>query len=378
MSLEKTKIALIGSGCISETYLRNMTTRWNILDVVGCSDLIEERSAHRAEQFGIRQMTNEEILNDPEIKIVVNTTYPTAHYEVSKAALLAGKNVHCEKMLAVTLEEGEELIALAEQKGLKFGVAPDTFLGASHQTARRIIDSGWIGEPFMVQARVVRGYHPLMERMEDLSFVFKKGGGIPFDMGGYYLHDMIQLLGPVKRCGGFVQTRHPDRLCLNTKNPMYGKPLDICTPNALVGALEFENGVLGSIAFCSEGFGEYAGIEVYGTEGTLFVPDPNWFNGDVYLARKPSDEKFLVPYTHGYTAQCCRGLGVADMAWALHNGRDNRTSGRLGLHVFEIVHGIWRGAQEGKLHEMKHMCKQPAALPAGFTLPGEEERALDN
>ena len=161
----------------------------------------------------------------------------------------------------------------------------------------------------MVQARVVRGYHPLMERMEDLSFVFKKGGGIPFDMGGYYLHDMIQLLGPVKRCGGFVQTRHPDRLCLNTKNPMYGKPLDICTPNALVGALEFENGVLGSIAFCSEGFGEYAGIEVYGTEGTLFVPDPNWFNGDVYLARKPSDEKFRIPYTHGYTARCCRGLG---------------------------------------------------------------------
>lgn len=378
MSLEKTKIALIGSGCISETYLRNMTTRWNILDVVGCSDLIDERSALRAQQFNIRQMTNDEILNDPEIKIVVNTTYPTAHYEVSKAALLAGKHVHSEKMLAVTLEEGEELISLAKEKGLRFGVAPDTFLGASHQTARNIIDSGLIGEPFMVQARVVRGYHPLGEDTSELPFVFNPGGGIPFDMGGYYLHDMINMLGPVRRCGGFVQLRQPNRLCLNTRNPMYDTPLNIQSPNALVGSLEFECGALGSIAICSEGFGEYAGIEVYGTEGTLYVPDPNWFCGEVYLARKPNDEKFLMPLTHGYRDRCCRGMGVADMAWGLRNGRINRTSGELGLHVFEIVHGIWAGAQSGKLHEMKHMCAQPAALPSGYVLEGEEERVLDN
>src|SRR5690554_3578352 len=153
------KVGLIGSGAISKSYLSSMINNFSILDVVGCSDIIPERSKNRAEEFGIEQLTNEEILNNPEIEIVVNTTYPLSHYEVSKAALLAGKHVHSEKMMAVTMDEARELVSIAKEKGLRIGMAPDTFLGGGLQTARKLIDAGFIGEPLTARAKVMRGYH---------------------------------------------------------------------------------------------------------------------------------------------------------------------------------------------------------------------------
>ena len=217
------KVGLIGSGAISGTYLKNMINRFEILDVVGCSDIIPERSAKRAEEFGIKDMTNEQILNDPEIKIVVNTTYPTAHYEISKAALLAGKHVYAEKMMAVTLDEGKELVKLAKEKNLRVSMAPDTFLGGGYQTARKLIDAGMIGEPFMAQAMIVRGYHHDTGAWTGISFVMQPGGGIPFDMGGYYLHALISLLGPVDRATGFAKYNRKNRIRKNTKHPEFGE-----------------------------------------------------------------------------------------------------------------------------------------------------------
>ena len=157
-TFRRIKAALIGSGAISEKYLTNITKKFHVIDMVGCSDLIPERSAQRAEQFGIRQMTNEEILSDPTIEIVVNTTYPLSHYEVTKAALLAGKHVYTEKMLAVTLEEGLELCELAKEKGLMLTTAPDTFLGGGWQTARHMIDTGLIGTPIGALGVCIRSY----------------------------------------------------------------------------------------------------------------------------------------------------------------------------------------------------------------------------
>lgn len=379
---QRVKIAVIGCGSISHTYLQNMTSRWQILDVVGCSDIIQERSRLRAEQFGIRQMTNEDILCDPDIEIVVNLTYPTAHYEVTKAILLAGKHAYSEKMLAVTLEEGEELVRIAKEKNLRLGVAPDTFLGASHQTARKLIDSGMIGEPVLALANIVRGYHPIAEDTSEMSFVFNPGGGIPFDMGGYYLNDLVNLLGPLARVSGFTKTRNPERISVNTRNPKYGEMLSIKTQNMLAGTLEFQSGVLGTISLCSECFeGRHYGssmLTIFGTEGTLRVPDPNWFNGAVYLSRTPDGDEYEFPYTHGYKEQCCRGLGVADMAWAIRRDRRHRAHGDLGLHVFEAVHGIDYSGRDGKVHEMRHLCERPAALPSGYVRAEEEEHALDS
>jgi len=379
MKVQPIKVALIGSGAISHTYLNNMTKKFKILDVVGCSDIIPERSAKRAEEFNIRQMTNEEILNDPEIKIIVNTTYPTAHYEVNKAALLAGKNVHCEKMIAVTLDEGKELIKIAKEKNLRIGMAPDTFMGGGHQTARKLIDAGMIGEPYMAQAMVVRGYKPERGPWSGLGFTQQPGGGIPFDMGGYYLHALINLLGPISRVTGFAKNHKPERIKLNTRSDIFGEKFKIESINMLTGALEFANGVYGNLTVVSEGFGETPRVEIYGTDGVLICPDPNGFGGPVLLKRKTNEwggEFMPMPLTHGFSDGCCRGLGVADMAWGIVNNRPHRAHGDMGFHAFEVIHGIWAGTETGKIHVMESTCKQPAPLAAGCIESGMDEYAL--
>ena len=376
MKVKPIKVGLIGSGAISGTYLNNMINRFEILEVVGCSDIIPERSKARAEEFGIRDMTNEQILGDPEIQIIVNTTYPTSHYEVNKAALMAGKNVHCEKMIAVELDEGKELAALAKQKNLRIGMAPDTFMGAGYQTARKLLDAGMIGEPFMAQAMVVRGYHQDKWGGPMFGFTRQPGGGIPFDMGGYYMHALISLLGPVARAAGFAQCRYPERTVKNTKNPVYGETITIETINALTGSLEFENGVLGNLTLVSEGFGETPRVEIYGTEGILVCPDPNTFGGLVLLKRNGSNEFVSMPLTHGYSSGCCRGLGAADMAWAITNGRPHRAHGDMGLQAFEIIHGVWQCSKDGKVHEMESTCAQPAPLASGYVEAGMDEYTL--
>ena len=370
MKVPPIKIGLIGSGAISGTYLNNMINRFSILDVVGCSDIIPERSKKRAEEFNIRDMTNDEILGDPEIKIVVNTTYPTSHYEVNKAALLAGKNVHCEKMMAVTLEEGKELVKLAKEKNLRIGMAPDTFMGGGLQTARKLLDAGMIGEPYMAQAMVVRGYHHDVGSHTVGGFTDQPGGGIPFDMGGYYLHALVHLLGPIARATGFAQCHNKTRTRKNPQNPLFGEKVEIDTINELVGSLEFASGVLGNITFVSEGFGETPRVEIYGREGVLICPDPNSFGGPVLLKRKGLNDwgaEFIsMPLTHGYSDGCCRGIGVADMAWGIVNNRPHRAHGDMGFHVFEVVHGIWEGTKTGKIHLMESTCAQPAPLIDGY------------
>jgi predicted dehydrogenase len=376
MKIKPLKVGLIGSGQISGTYLNNMINRFKILEVIGCSDIIPERSAERAKEFNIKNMTNEEIYNDPEIQIVVNTTYPTSHYEVNKAALLAGKNVYCEKMIAVELDEGRELVKIAKEKNLRIGMAPDTFLGAGFQTARKLIDAGMIGEPFMVQAMVVRGYHQDKWESPMYEFTRQPGGGIPFDMGGYYMHALVNLLGPVARVAGFTQCRNQDRVIRNLKHPRYGEDCKIDTINALSGSLEFVNGVFGNLTLVSEGFVETPRIEIYGSEGTLICPDPNQFGGPVYLRRTGSNDFVSMPLTHGYSSGCCRGLGAADMAWGVTNNRPHRAHGDMGLHVFEIIHGIWQCSQTNKVHVMESACEKPAPIASGYVEPGMDEYAL--
>ena len=376
------KVGLIGSGAISKTYLRNMTQEFSILEVVGCSDIIPERSKNRAEEFGIKQMTNEEIYQDPEIEIVVNTTYPLSHYEVTKAALLAGKHVHSEKMMAVTMDEARELVSIAKEKGLRIGMAPDTFLGGGLQTARRILDAGLIGEPLNAVAMVMRGYHMRGEIETDrMPFVMSPGGGIPFDMGGYYLHALIHLLGGIKRVSGFAKTREKNYVYENPRHPRYKESFDFDTPNMLVGALEFEQGCYGTIATISEAFGEIPRLEIYGTEGVLICPDPNTFGGPVYLKRNNGSWQDFPPYeiplTHGYTEDF-RCIGVADMAWAIRNNRPHRCSAEMGLHAFEVIHGIMESCNTGKVYEMTTKVERPAPLPSGYIAGSYIEACLDN
>lgn len=358
------KTALIGCGMISGIYLKNCGSNFNVLDLAGCSDIIPERSKCMAQEYKIQDMTNEQILNDPSIEIVINTTYPTAHYEVSKAALLAGKHVYTEKMLAVTLEEAQELCEIARKKNLNICAAPDTFMGAGLQTARRIIDSGLIGEPVAASAILVRGYRHSRFRTEpEKRFAFCPGGGIVFDVGCYYLTGLVSLLGPISKVCGFSQTREPERTFMHPKNPLYGQDMHIETPNNTAGTLEFRNGVLCSFMTSSEGINVTNSFMIYGTEGTLSLNDPNEFGGSILLRTKAGEEREL-PLTHAYTDNM-RGLGVADLAYAIRNGRKPRACSDIAYHTFEAASGICKSSEEGRIYNMKSTCERPEPLASG-------------
>ena len=392
MAIQPLKVGLIGSGAISYTYLNTMVNTFDILEVVGCSDLIPERSKARAELFGIRQMTNEEIFSDPDIDIVVNTTYPSRHYEINRQALLAGKHVYCEKTMAATYEEGLDLVNLARERGLRLGATPDTFLGGGFQTCRKLIDDGMIGEPVTVDARLVRSYGAGgAAPFGRPGGMFVPGGSVPYDMGGYYTHALIHLLGPVARVSGFARKR--PRNFTHPRNAHYGEPVEVTGATTIVGALEFVGGCYGTLTVTSDGAATDTCITVFGTEGTLICPDPNEFSGPIYLIRKGNPTPMLMPFTHGYCNldpstptlsgkrepghNAHRGMGVADMAWAIRNNRPHRASGEMGLHTLEIIDGIAKSCETGLVYTMQSRPAQPAPLPAGY-FGGDAEGCLDN
>jgi len=376
--VKKIKAALIGSGAISGIYLKNSINTFNIIDLVGCSDIIPERSAARAAEFNIRDMTNQEIFDDKDIQIVINTTYPLAHYEVTKAALLAGKHVYCEKMMAVTLEECKELIALAKSKKLNLTMAPDTFLGAGWQAARHTLDAGLIGDPITATGICIRAYHDTGDTLPDRkSFVFSPGGGIPFDMGGYYLHNFINLFGSIKRVSGFAQTRNPVRKYVNPNHPRYGETYTIDTPNTIVGALEFANGTYVTLTITSEAsLFTKPTFEIHGTEGVLTCFDPNDFNGELHLQRIYNEPK-PVTLMHGYLDDT-RGIAVADMAYAIKNNRRPRAHFDMGFHAFEAIHGIIESCETGKVYVMESACPRPEPIKVGQYYGTAQEMHLDD
>jgi predicted dehydrogenase len=392
--IKKVKVALIGSGAISWTYLQNMTERFGIFDVVGCSDIISEHSADRAKEFGIKQLTNEEIWGDPEIQIVVNTTYPSSHREVTENSLKAGKHVHTEKMMACTYDDAVNLVKLANRMGLRISCAPDTFLGGAYQTARKLIDDGFIGRPVFGHAMQVRGYRADgPEPLRRPGGMWVAGSTTPVDMGGYYIHALIHLLGPVVRVAGFGLMN--GQQFTNPKNPNYGERIEATADTSITTALEFKSGVLGNLTVIGECYGEVPRVEIYGTEGMLICPDPNTYSGPLYLQRHGTDKIMQVPLTHDYNyysvgeypdkdrnwpkpfwAESRRGLGVADLAWAITNGRPHRCSAELGLHAFEIIYGVETSRKQNIIYQMTTCPVQPEPLPAGF-IGGAAERSFD-
>ena len=196
MKFAPVKTAIIGCGMISDTYLQNLIQTFSIIDVVGCADQVDEKAARQAEKYNIPKRTVADILADPGVELVVNLTYASSHYEVNRQVLEAGKHLYCEKMMADTVSEAQKLVNLAHEKHLRFAVAPDTFLGGSMQTARQFVDAGIIGEPVMGVIRLARNYQMIKSDADDAVrkySVMARGGGIPYDMGGYYLHTLFNI-----------------------------------------------------------------------------------------------------------------------------------------------------------------------------------------
>jgi predicted dehydrogenase len=369
-----------------------------------------------AEKFGMQACTNEEIYNDPEIEVVLNLTYPTSHYEVTKAALTAGKHVHTEKMMAVSWEQGLELAKLAEKKGLWYTQAPDTFLGGAWQTRRKLIDDGSIGTPVASYCLVTRGNMILggergKSTRRELPAEFTKGGGmfpgmgamlpgsnprtpagsgLPFDMGGYYLHNLINMFGNINRVSGYVKTNVTRNASNDPLNEYYKSDIVNAEPDTLVGSLEFDNGVYGSIHFISGMEGMDTKFIVYGSEATLICPDPNFFGGKVYLQPNagkmptfvPNEgigpaQTYEIPHTHGYLEEA-RGVGVLDLAFAIRNGRKPRCHYSMGYQAFEVVHGLIDSCVNGVNHKMVSHVDRPAAVKPGIRRGLEQQVSFDD
>lgn len=379
MKMNRVRAAVIGCGMISEKYFENITKRFSILELVGYSDLVPEKAAAAAEKYNIRHMTNEEILSDPTIELVLNLTYASAHYEVNRAILLAGKHCYSEKMMCLTLEQARELDKIRLEKGVYFAVAPDTFLGASQQTARMIIDRGLIGEPLSAIVHLSRGYHMIKTDTDDAVRKFSvmcEGGGIPFDMGGYYLHELFNIAGPVESLSGYSSTRKANRPYLNPRHTNFGENYFVNTPNTVSACMKFRSGMSCQLDISSEYHYTEQVFTIYGTEGTLYLADPNNFGDKIYFKRGgDAEERLEYPLSHPYAKES-RGIGAADMAWAIRTGRKPRLSFEMGYHALEVILGIEKSDIEGKRVQFDTVFERPAPISTEFYTGTSEERSL--
>ena len=370
--MQTTKIGIVGCGNISAAYFGG-AQRMQILECVACADIDMARAEAKAEEQGIKAMSVEDLLADPEIEIVVNLTIPAAHGSVALQALEAGKSVYNEKPLALTREDAQKMLALAEAKGLRIGCAPDTFMGAGLQTCRKLIDDGWIGEPIGASAFMLghgpEAWHP------DPDFFYQPGAGPMFDMGPYYLTSLVNLMGPVARVAGKARITFPERVI--TSQPHFGEMIQVNTPTHITGIMEFASGAVGTITMSFDVWAcQLPNIEIYGTEGSLSCPDPNTFGGPVRVRRAGAGDWSDVPLTHQYADQS-RGVGVADMASAMRTGRPHRASGRLAYHVLDLMHSFHDASREGRYVELtsgpeRSSPERPAAMPMNL-LPGAVE-----
>ena len=343
---------IIGAGVISDIYLKNLTGLFDCFDVRAVCARHLERAQIRAEQYGISACTLEEMLADPEIRLVVVLTPVDTHFEIIRRALLAGKHVYTEKTIAETTQQARELCALADERGLYLGSAPDTFLGTCFQTARRAIEEGLIGE--------IHSFSIAISRNNDIGtavfpFLRLPGAGCLRDYMVYYLTALVSLLGPARRVSAFVKAPYPQRMNNVPGTDGFGEIIPTPNESIVAAILELENGIVGTIHENNETIMEdRADFAVYGTRGILLLGNPNQFGDPVRLLRadpgKPLEHETLEPVP-GYSGNA-RGLGAADMVEALRSGGPNSASKEMATHVLEILEAMERSGKTGRQEEI--------------------------
>lgn len=384
--MRKVQIGVIGCGVISQIYLSNITQLYSWLDVRACADIVLETAQKTAQSFGIPKVyTVEELLCDKEIEIVLNLTIPQVHAQINTQALLAGKHVYCEKPLALDMQEVKDLIALAKEKNLLLGCAPDTFLGSALQTCRKVLDDGIIGTPICATANMVN--HGMETWHPSPSFYYKKGGGPMLDMGSYYLSALVSLLGPIQKVAGFSNRGHAQREILS--QPLRNQKIDVELDTNYSSVLYFENKVTANLSMSFDVWGSHLPkLELYGTEGTLVIPDPNWFDGDIYVLKSKSVLDYLDKHPEISTEHCnqsfydqfyekvtelypcprrnMRGLGLLDMAFALVNNRPYRTNPEFSYHITEAMLGFDYAISTNTVYTLNSACQRPKPIPLGL------------
>lgn len=371
------RVGLIGTGRISDVYLKNCAS-FDGIDIVACGSLNLEESRGKAELHGVpRVMTPKEIIADPEIDAILNLTVPAAHADVSLAALEAGKHVYSEKPFVTDLAEGRRILDLAAKKGLLVGSAPDTFLGGRWQTLRKLLDRGAIGEPTGVVAFApthgVERHHP------NPDFYYARGGGPLLDLGPYHLAAMVFALGPISRVAGLARRTFPERMIENS--PRHGELVPVEVDTHCLSLIEFESGVIGQMMVSFDVWdSETPRFEIYGTDGTLCIPDSdpcdgaNLFHGPVWLRTRETSRWTMRPRpvapaewevaenTHRLNFDA-RGAGLAELARAARDGLEPRAGGAMGLHLCEVMQAMLDSHALGRFVDIATTCARPAMLP---------------
>lgn len=383
--MRKVKIGIIGCGVISHTYISNIKEMFHWLDIVACADRNLNKAEAMASKYGISEGCSvEDLLANPEVEIIVNLTTPAYHTEVNRKILMAGKHLYCEKPFALNLKDAEDILELAKSKGLMVGAAPDTFLGAGLQTCRKVIDDGWIGTPISATANMVsygiETWHTAPE------FYYKEGAGPMLDMGPYYITALVSLLGPITRTACFSRIGNKSRKILS--KPLRGKTINVEVPTTYNGIMEFASGVNANINMSFDVWmSNLPKLEIYGTEGTLILPDPDYFGGVIKIFRKervldslnlyggdrpPYSTKYEdlqeIPQIFQQPLDYIRGMGVYDMAFALVNGRKHRANEELIYHVTEAVLSFDESVKTGSFYNMRSSCERPKPLPMGIDI----------
>jgi predicted dehydrogenase len=349
-------VAVIGCGVISDQYLANLT-RFPDITVIGCADLDLARAAEQAAKYGVPHSGDPvSILALPDVDLVVNLTTPAVHAAVAIQAITAGKHVYGEKPFALTVNEAEAVLAEAERHGVRLGNAPDTFLGAGLQTARRLIEQGRIGTPTAARATFATSgpdqLHP------NPAFLFQTGGGPLLDMGPYYLTALIQILGPVARVAGFGRRAQDERTIM--AGPRAGEVFDVTVDTHVVGLLEFAGGQIANVTFSFDSPHAVRELEILGTSATLRLPDPNMFDGSVLICDKGADEWTEIPATGSAEG---RGMGVLDLVRSLSSGSSARASAATALHVLDVMETLAAAATAGQTLPVRSTCSAAKALP---------------
>lgn len=365
------KIGILGCGNISNTYIQEIKRLYQpLLEIQGVADLDLQRVKETAEKFGIPgAYTVEELLADSKIALIINLTPPMAHASMNRKILEAGKHVFCEKPFALTVEEAQEVAALAEEKGLMVGAAPDTFLTAPMQSCRKMLEDGWIGKPLYVTANMmssgVETWHPAPKAF------YAKGGGPLFDMAPYYLSALVNLFGPVEEVFAYGGKAFEERRIYS--QPLRGASVPVEVMTHYTAVLKMCNGVLVNMNMSFDIWhSSLPNLEIYGTEGTMTLPDPNYSDGNAKIFRKEqviggtfgltaAPEGYEMPLQHQSVAQYTRGCGVAEMAVSIEKGRKNRANVQIGIHIVEVINKIIESAESGNKCKMETTCEQPQA-----------------
>lgn len=359
------RVGVIGCGNISPQYFKGAHL-YRQIEIVACADLNLEYAKARAEEFGIaRACSVNELISDPDVEILVNLTPPQQHAPVNLRILEAGKHAYCEKPFAANRAEGREVMALAAKKGLRVGCAPDTFLSAPAQTARKLVDDGFIGQPFGGTAAFACPGHERWHPNPD--FYYKKGGGPVLDMAPYYFTVLVNLLGPAVSVVSSGKRTFAERVIGSELRK--GEKISVETVTHNHSIIEFANGATISalFSFDVQGIHDMPLLTLYGTEGNLSLPDPNWFSGELRVSRAGDDSWESLSLQHNYEG--ARSLGVAELADAILNDRPHRASGSLAYHVFDLMLACEESAKSGERVAVESTFER---LPAIHASEGSE------